>query len=361
MARYPAERIVIRCPNWIGDMVAATMALRSVRRTWPQARVALLLQPYVRPVIENAPWFDEIIEQDQQHGGILGAAKQLRAGRFDLALLLTHSFSSALTAWLGRARIRVGHGRDGRSWLLTDAVPWPGQPPRPEWCPKVKVYGSLLEYLGCEGADDQRPELFTSPEDESRADALLKKHACDGSRSLMALVPGAAYGASKLWAPERFARAADELSRGHGLQAMILTGPGEGPIGRDIASKMKESPVLFREGEVDFGILKALVRRCALMLCNDTGPRHVAIAYNVPTVVLMGPTSPVVTESNYERTIIVRQDVPCGPCYLRTCPTDHRCMELISPELVVGAAEDLLTRYGRPTTDGGRPTADARS
>jgi heptosyltransferase-2 len=354
MARYPAERIVVRCPNWIGDMVAATMALRAVRRTWPRAQIALWLQPYVRPVVENGPWFDEIIEQDPRRGvgGMLEAAKQLRAGRFDLALLLTHSFSSALTARLGRAARRVGHARNGRSWLLTDAVPWPGRPPRPEWVPKVKVYGSLLEYLGCEGAANQRPELFTSPADEAAADRLLTLHARDESRALLAVVPGAAYGASKLWAPERFARVADELSRGRRMQAVILAGPGEGAIGREIASKMKESPVLFREGEVTFGALKALVRRCALMLCNDTGPRHVAIAYNVPVVVLMGPTSPVVTESSYERTVVVRQEVPCGPCYLRTCPTDHRCMEAITPEMVVGAAEDLLARYG--TTDGAR-------
>ena len=78
------------------------------------------------------------------------------------------------------------------------------------------------------------------------------------------------------------------------------------------------------------------------MICNDTGPRHLAIAYNIPVVVLMGPTSPVVTHSDYPRTVILRQDVPCAPCYLRRCPTDHRCMTLITPEMVISAAETLL-------------------
>lgn len=329
-------------------MVAATMALRCVRKNYPQARIVLLLQPYVRPVIENAPWFDDVIECDPRRGAgaVLDVARRLRAERFDLALLLTHSFSSALAAWLGRVSRRVGHARNGRSWLLTDAVPWPGLPPRPEWAPKVRVYGSLLEYLGCDDAGDQRPELFTSPEDEAAADRALANHARDTARRLLAVVPGAAYGASKLWAPERFARASDELSRRRKMQAVILVGPGEGPIGRAIAGEMKEPPILFREGELPFGALKALVRRCALMLCNDTGPRHVAVAYNVPTVVLMGPTSPIVTDSDYPRAAIVRQDVPCGPCYLRVCPTDHRCMDLIAPEVVIGAAEDLLDRCG---------------
>jgi heptosyltransferase-2 len=107
---------------------------------------------------------------------------------------------------------------------------------------------------------------------------------------------------------------------------------------------MKDVPLTFREGEVPFGALKAIVRRCALMICNDTGPRHVAIAYNVPTVVLMGPTDPRVTHSSYPKALILRQDVPCGPCYLRQCPTDHRCMKMITPEMVIDAAKELLGR-----------------
>jgi heptosyltransferase-2 len=136
---------------------------------------------------------------------------------------------------------------------------------------------------------------------------------------------------------------ADALAASRGLQAVVLTGPGEERIGAAIAQAMKRRPISFREGEVSFGALKAIVRRSALMICNDTGPRHLAIAYNVPVVVLMGPTSPIVTDSDYPRTAILRQDVPCGPCYLRHCPTDHRCMMLITPEMVLAAAETLLS------------------
>lgn len=346
--RYPAERIVIRCPNWIGDMIAATAAVRGIRASYPQAHIALLLRLYVRPVVDHAPWANEVIEFDRARGlgEFLRVGKLLRAGRYDLAVLLTHSFSSAALVWLGGARRRVGHARNGRALLLTDALPWPGTGPRPDLVPKVEVYASLLRHLGCAGAEEQQPEVFTSAEEEAQCERLLRHHNRDAGRPLLAMVPGAAYGASKLWAPARFAAAADALARAHGMQAALLTGPGEGAIALEIARHMKDTPMTFREGEISFGVLKGMVRRSALMICNDTGPRHLAIAYRVPSVVLMGPTDPRVTASDYPRTIILRQEVACAPCYLRTCPTDHQCMKSITPEMVVSAAGELWSRYG---------------
>ena len=130
------------------------------------------------------------------------------------------------------------------------------------------------------------------------------------------------------------------------MQAMILTGPGEGAIGREVAGCMAATPITFAAGEMTFAHLKGMIRRAALMLCNDTGPRHLAIAYHVPVVVIMGPTDPAVTASDYQKTTIVRQSVPCAPCYLRTCPLDHQCMRRITPEQVVTAAEELVQRCG---------------
>ena len=348
--RYPADQILIRCPNWLGDAIAATAAIRCMRKNYPEAHMTLLLSSYVRPAVAHAPWFDEVVEFDRDRGMLgetLHVARILRQRpRADLALLLTHSFSSALVVRLGGAKRRVGHARGGRSWLLSDPAPWSCGNRDVERVSKVDLYSSLLEYLGCEGAQDQRPELFTSPEDERRCDQLLEQHGRDASRPLLAIVPGAAYGASKLWEPARFAAVADTLAARRNLQAVILVGPGEYTIGHEIRYNMKQEAILLPQNQSSFDVLKAVVRRSALMVCNDTGPRHAAIAYNVPVVVLMGPTDPSVTHSDYERTAIIRQDVPCGPCYLRACPTDHRCMRLITPETVVAASEDLLDRYG---------------
>lgn len=348
--RYPARRILIRCPHWIGDMVAATAAIRCLRRNYPNAHLALLLDDYVAGVAEHAPWCDELVRLPKARRtarGFLDAVGRLRARPpDDLALLLTHSFSSALLARLSGARRRVGHARGGRAWLLTDAVPWPRSDVHPVYVPKVELYSDLLRYLGCEGAEDDRPEVFTSAEDEAQAERILVGCGRDPARRLLAVVPGAAYGASKLWPPERFAAAADRLAERHGLQALLVTGPGERAIADDIARRMTSLPLRLPEGGPTFGALKALLRRCALMLCNDTGPRHLGIALDLPVVVLMGPTHPAVTHSRYPKTIILRQDVPCGPCYRRRCPKDHRCMTAITTEAVTAAAEDLIRRFG---------------
>ena len=348
--RYPAERILIRSPNWIGDAIAATAAVRCIRRNYPGAHIAMLLEPYVRPVFENAPWFDEMVPFHKERGrirAVMAATRTLRRqARYDMAMLMTHSFSSALVVRLIGAKVRVGHSREGRSWLLTDAVRWPAAGSDQRLVPKVTIYRSLLEYLGCERASDQRPEVFTSEEEEAHVGQLLHGRYDPEEHPLLAIVPGAAYGASKLWKPERFAEVSDVLAERHNVQPMILTGPNEGVIGREIASRMNATPITFEDGSLTFGHVKALIRRAGLMICNDTGPRHLAIAYEVPVVVIMGPTDPAVTDSDYRKTLILRQEVPCGPCYQRECPRDHRCMELITTDMVVEAAEDLIERFG---------------
>jgi lipopolysaccharide heptosyltransferase II len=355
--RYSASRILIRCPNWIGDMVAATAALRCMRRNYPEAHITLLLEPYARPVVENAPWFDEIEEFHKGHARVaesIRIACHLREKpRYDLALLLTHSFNSALISRAGAAKVRVGHARSHRSWLLTDPVPWP-KSGRDWWkIGKVSVYSSLLEYLGCEGADEQHPEVFTSEQEETETEAILESHGWDRAKPLLAIVPGAAFGSSKLWEPKRFAQVADHFANQHNMQTLLLTGPAEADIGRAIEEVMATRPIRFGPGETHFGHLKSLIRRSALMVCNDTGPRHLGIAYNLPVVTLMGPTDPAVTESDYAKTIVVRQDVPCAPCYKRKCPRgDHICMKAIKAEMVIEAAESLLKQY-RPSGDPG--------
>jgi heptosyltransferase-2 len=95
-------------------------------------------------------------------------------------------------------------------------------------------------------------------------------------------------------------------------------------------------------GAIGLGALKAVVRRARLLVCNDAGARHVAVAFGVPVVCCMGPTSLAKTSLNLERVRVLTADVACRPCYHRRCPTDHRCMTRIAPERVVEAADRAL-------------------
>jgi heptosyltransferase II len=352
--KYPADRILVRCPNWVGDAVMAGPTLRCLRRSYPDAEITLLTQPYVRKVFDDGPWHNDIIEMR----GLPATVRELRKRRFDLALLLVHSFRSALTARMARIPRRIGYTRGDQSLLLTDPIAYPRDGRKFALVPKVDLYARLTEYLGCEGWDNKHQELHYSSAQRSAVHELLIAKGAAPEKPLAALVPGAAYGASKYWPAERFAQVADALARRHGMACVVVASPAERAIVEIIRQKMKSPLISFATGEMDLGLLKPLVAACSLMIATDTGPRHYAVAFNVPVAVLMGATDPRKTDSDYPRTVILRHEVECGPCYKRSCPTDHRCMNLITAKETLAAAEDLLTRYGPPAGWGAKLLSD---
>jgi heptosyltransferase-2 len=155
------------------------------------------------------------------------------------------------------------------------------------------------------------------------------------SDPIVVIAPGASYGPSKQWPPGHFARAADALA---GQARIVLLGaPGERALAAAVAGAMRTQAADL-SGRIGLGALKAVVKRARVAICNDAGLRHVAVAFGVPCVVLMGPTSLEKTALNLERVTVLVEDVSCRPCYLRECPIDHRCLTRIAPERAVAAA-----------------------
>lgn len=351
--RYSADKILIKAPNWVGDAVMATPAFRCIRRNYPDADITLLLRPYIRDVLEHTPWFDTMVEYAPEEGeglaawrqgaaSFLSTVRQLRQENIDLAILLTHSFRSALMARLGGARHRVANSRGDQAWLLTDSLPWPRQNGQRIPVPKVEAYLRLCRHLGCRKADDARLELFFSPEEEERAKQVLRDAGGDPDEPIFGIVPGAAFGEAKFWGTDKFAAVADTIAEQYGWQPALLCAPGEETLARRIQGSMQTSAIEPEPSSFGLDVLKPVVKWCRLMVTTDTGPRHIAQAFRVPTVVIMGPTDPRHTKSDYSGKKVVRKEVSCGPCHLRTCPTDHRCMESITPDMVIDAAEELL-------------------
>ena len=348
MPRVEANRIVVRAPNWVGDVVMATPAFRALRENYPNAHLAVALRPYVQPILLGAPWFNEVIAtEDRGWGNLWSLAQRLRAGRFDLAVILPNSFRTALEAWLGRVPRRIGYARRGRALLLSDPIA-PSRDAHGRFIPRnmVDYYLTICEHLGCQGLS-QREELFITPECQARADAFLARHQVAPDARLVGLNPGGAFGSSKLWPADRFVVVGDALA-GRGFRIVLFGSPAERPILEKIAGAMAHKPILPEPGELDLDVLKPLVRRCALLVTNDTGARHYAVALDVPVVTIMGSTSPLYTQVNMENQIVVRVDVDCGPCQKKTCTSDHRCMTLITPDMVLHAASRLLSgRHGQ--------------
>ncbi len=350
------KRVLVVMPNWVGDVTMATAALGCLRRAFPVARITVLVRSWLREVLEGSPRLDELVLYDHrgEHAGLRGYLRMarslrprgLRHERLDRAGVLPHSFRAALTARLSGARRRIGYSRGDRGWLLTDSM----RPPREagHWMPvpKTLYYLDLLKAAGLD-TEGARPELFCTPEDQQRARDLLDRAGIGPDDPLALINPGANFGSSKCWLPERFAEVADGLAERHGARVGLVCGPGEEPIVERILAHAGTGPVNFAEKRLPLSVLKALVDCCDLMVTNDTGPRHFAVAFDKPAVVIMGSTDPRHTAANLGKTIVVRKDVPCGPCHERTCPTDHVCMTSVTAGDVLDAAARLVeTHWG---------------
>jgi heptosyltransferase-2 len=335
------ESIVVRIPNWVGDVVMATPALRALRQGFRGAHIAYLLRPYTEKILEPSPWHDETISVTARGGGLWRVSGILRARTFQLGVLLTNSFASALAFWLGGVQRRVGYLREWRGSLLTDKLRAPRGNGDFLPAPMVDYYLKLTAYLGCE-TDSRRLELFVSPECMDACDRLFRKYRVDTGKPIVLVIAGAAFGSAKCWPPERFAAVSDMLVEKLGAQVLVPVGPGEEEVAAGIEAASTRPVLNLAPDRVGLDLLKALVKRSSLVICNDSGPRHFAAAFDVPVVTIMGPTDPRWSDTGFQKETVIRKPVECAPCMKRRCPRDHRCMTLITPEEVFEEASRKL-------------------
>jgi heptosyltransferase-2 len=339
--------VAIFLPNWIGDAVMATPALRALRSHFADARLIAVARPYITGVLEGGDWFDDIV---LTHGGpwsqsVPAVAWKLRRWGIDVSVLFPNSFRSALIAWLGGSRRRIGYNRYGRGPLLTDALePIRDEQGRPKPSPIIDAYNLLAEQAGSP-PPGHRMELFTTPRDEEAADNVWRQARLHDAAEVILLNPGAAFGSAKFWPMPYFVELAQMLVERRDCRVLVLCGPAERELARQIAVRADRPGVRsLADQPLSVGLSKACIRRADLLVTTDSGPRHFAAALDRPVVTLFGPTHIAWTETYYPRAVHLQRPVPCGPCQLRVCPLDHRCMKLLTPAEVFETAARLLVR-----------------
>ncbi len=343
----PAEcrHLLVCLPNWVGDVVMATPVLAALRRHFAGSRITYLMRDYVAEVVRGGGWHDDEVFWPPGRGWrrearLVRLSRELRRREVDLAILLTNSFRSALALWAGGARRRVGYARDGRGPLLTDRLRPLRRGRRFVPSPVLDYYIRLAEHVGC-AVPDRRLRLGISAAQRRAGEELLAHYGLS-ERRFAVINPGAAFGAAKCWLPERFAEVCDLLIEQQRLVPVIVGAPNEYPLMRRIAELARRDPVCMCEPGTTLGSLKVVMQAASLLVCNDTGPRHYGIAFDVPTVTIFGPTHQEWTDTGYEREIKLQADVDCGPCQLPRCPLDLRCMERVTVEMVMDAVARLL-------------------
>jgi heptosyltransferase-2 len=359
----PPQRILVVQPNWVGDAVMATPTLRALRQLYPDAHISYLLRRYVKPIYNGMPWADKLItyrtgktKAKAGKGQFFDLAARLRARRFDLAILLPNSFKSALVCKMAGIERIVGHERDGRGFLITDKLLPVKERGKFIPTPIVKYYLGIAQYLGSNHRD-VRLELFVTESERREAEEVLARSGLDphidrpargGLPPMVILNPGAQYGTAKCWLPEYFAQLADRFIEQRGATVLISAAPRERAIVDQINRHMGHAAVDLARAGLTLGALKEIVRRCDLMVTNDTGPRHIAAAFDVPVATIFGPTHPEWTETYFARERKVAVPVFCGPCQKKTCPLDHRCMTRVTPGMVFETSSALLANASLP-------------
>ena len=367
------RRVLVRGTNWLGDAVMTTPALLRLREKFPDAHITLLTPEKLRDLWLAHPAVNEIISLAPGEN-VFSVGRKLRAGNFDLALVLPNSPRSALEVWLAGIPQRIGYARPWRNWFLTTRVT-----PRPDAVKMQKrsvaeirrlvaadvsrrtdhndraftsaaTAHQLHEYLHLVAALGANPEplppqLVVTP---GEIEAVKKKFGLSEiKRPIFGWNPGAEYGPAKRWPVEKFIAAAREIQHRTNCTWLVFGGQADTAIANRIESAIPSPPsaILDLAGKTSLRELMALLKICRVLLTNDSGPMHVAAALGIPVVVPFGSTSPELTGPGLPgdaRHRLLKSDAPCSPCFLRECPIDFRCLNGISVERVVEAVLSVV-------------------
>lgn len=341
----------------IGDVVFTTPAIGAIKRRFPEARITYLVEAPAEPVVRHHPGLDEIIVLERPRGLArwkydLRLARELRSKRFDLVIDFHGGPRSGLLTWATRAPQRIGYDLPGRRWSYTTHVPWSRSlvPPRHS----VLNQWALLQPLGIDPPDRAR-DAVTMVMDRDAADRVSQRLDAAGvdHDAPLVVIHVSAGNPFRRWPAASFASAAASLASADARRRVIITsGPSESAAAEAVAEHARSlagdaAGAILRTGEFDLAELRALVDRAALYIGGDSGPLHVAATTQTPIVALFGPTLPERSMPWRDPSIgaiaIDAGPLPCRPCHQRHCvPGDFRCLTMISPNMVVDAAERLL-------------------
>ena len=336
-------RILIIRTDRIGDVILSTPVIRALRKAYPQGYLGMMVRPEHRELVEGNPDLNTVILYDKNGAekgwqGNLAFARKLKRYRFDTAVILHSTNRVILVSWLAGIRRRVGYARR-LGWLLTGRLPY------------IKKEGERheleynLELLRLIGVESKDRELFvpTTPAQEKKVADFLLSHGLGGPAPLVVLHPGASC-PSKRWPALRFAAIGNRLSERHGAKIVVLTGPGEQVYGRRVVAEMKR-PVVAVLGTFSLGETACLLKKARCLISNDSGPVHLGTAMGTPVVSIFGRwgggLSPARWGPTGPRSIALHHDIGCRPCLAHDCTIGFACLETVTEQEVLAAAEHV--------------------
>ena len=337
------KNILVRMPNWLGDLIMATPILKDLRHHWPEAKITACCQGALSTVIQGDPNIDSLLSFKRSKGFFDRQNKatitnSLKKGQYDLGILLTNSFSSAWMFYWGKVLNRVGFADHYRTPLLTYPIPFPATRDSQHL---VITYKKLLNPLGI-SVSNTEPKLYVSEQEKSQARTELCQLGVTSDHILIGINPGAAYGSAKCWLPDRFKKVVQKLLENPRIRIIFFGDQAGASLVKDICNGLPDT-VINLAGRTSMRELIAFVQQCQIFLTNDSGPMHMASALGIPLLALFGSTSDTTT-GPYKGGTVIHKHVICSPCYLRECPIDFQCMKQIGVEEVYKTLQDILNK-----------------
>ncbi len=324
------ERLLVRLPNWLGDVLMARPLLHSLARTWPKAEVRAVAPESATRLLDAesvvARWHVWPRERDAR----TRLLRELRAWRPEAALVLPPSFSSAWFVRATGAPIRIGYRGDLRTPLLTVAL----ERPRRGDLHLGAEYSRLGRALGATETEAEAPPLAIPTGAVESARRLVERLGI-GDRAYAVLGPGAIYGPAKQWPEERFVAVGKRLVA-DGMRVVVTGTAEEKTLCERVASRVGEA-ARSAAGETDLVTLSGLVRGARVAVCNDSGLAHLSAAVGTQTVVVFGSTSSSWTAPIGRHVRVVQHAPVCSPCFRRTCRIGYGCLVAVTSDEVADA------------------------
>ncbi len=334
------KKILVLRYRFIGDTILTIPFLRNLRRAEPDAYIAWVVAPGSSDVVNGIPYIDELIYWDpvtihadsqgmhKTIGDKLGFIRDLRARRFDKVYVLKRSFGSALMAFLSGAVKRIGFATEGRSFLLTTTVPYRHDQH------EVQNFLDVLRADGISVTDDHL-EAWLSNEERQFAARFFMEAGVASDESVIGIHPFAA-NPPRAWHIDNFIELAERMQEKYGARIIFFGGPKDLEALPTIRSAMKYPP-LEAVGTTTLRQTMALLSRCNLLVCNDSGIMHIASSLRVPLVAVFGPQSPLKFGPWGDSCRVVYSAFPCSPCrqkFFTECESSERgrpeCIESIT-------------------------------
>lgn len=338
------SRVLIIHTAFIGDIVLTLPLVQELKKAFPQSTIDFVAIPSAAEVLDNHPVIANVIEYDKRGtdrgiGGLLRLRNSLRTERYDTIIIPHRSLRSALLGHMSKAPRTIGFSTSAGRFLFTDVV---------EYMPSVHEVQRnlrLLEPLGILAAGDVLPEIYPSEKDREAIDELLGGSHVDDTK-LVGIAPGSVWN-TKRWPAERYATLCSAIAD-NGLSVAIVGGPSDAHLAQAVAANSGVERIVNAAGRLSVLQSAELIRRCQVLVTNDSAPMHLAGAMRTPVVAIFGATVPAFGFSplgDHVR-IVETQDLACRPCSIHggnKCPIGtFVCMMYIGPEEVMGAVQSLL-------------------